>query len=254
MSTTENLCELVIEHAAENGTTLTGTTKADDVYNLMRSLGWLFRRSHNDYRLQGSVDKPFKRGTVQRTVEALEKHFDDTVTVRVEADRELRSVADAEASIAEAADARADRLGNRADRLDALSEARAECRRPGLRRHSVRSAAAGRPPLLQGRPQPPERAWKQLGRSYELGREAAQAAAAAEVAGDRMRHRHTPPSRSPIASTDSARSTVGSSAPSARTTRCAACPTRAARSRRSGSASACSATRSERTTPTSSPT
>lgn len=190
--TTTDTRELLIEHTAENGTTLTGTTKADDVYNLMRSLGWLLRRNHDDYRLQGSVDKPFKRGAVQRTVEALEKHFAGTVTVRVEADRELRSVVDAEASIAEAAEARADRLGGRADRLGALSEAaRAAADR-------VFDAIPFGQPLLVGHHSYKadrnrrERAWNQLGRSYELGREAAKAAAAAEVAGDRMRYRHTP--------------------------------------------------------------
>ena len=192
MGTTENLRKLIIEHTAENGTTLTGTTKADDVYNLMRSLGWLLRRSHNDYRLQGSVDKPVKRGAVQRTVRALEEHFGDTVTVRVEIDRELRSVAAAEASIAEAADDRADRLGNRADRLGALSQA------SKVAADRVFDAIPFGQPLLVGHHSYKadrnrrERALNQLSRSYQLGREAAQAAAAAEVAGDRMRYRHTP--------------------------------------------------------------
>jgi hypothetical protein len=61
---------LVIEHTYAEGTCLEGTRRSDDLYATLRSLGWLFRRSVRDYRLQASQDRPAKRGAIEGTVAA----------------------------------------------------------------------------------------------------------------------------------------------------------------------------------------
>lgn len=72
--------ELVITHTYTDGTVLTGTHRSDDLYRLLRSHGWLYRRSAGDYRLQASQDRPAKTGPIGRTAAALrERGFTATV-------------------------------------------------------------------------------------------------------------------------------------------------------------------------------
>lgn len=182
--------ELLIEHSAEDGTTLTGTTRADGVYKMLRSQGWLWRRSVSDFRLQGSVGKPVKRGPVEYTAKLLREALG--VVVRIEVDRRLQPVAETEAGIAASAEARAERLARRAERLGRLSES---AERAGK---AVFDAIPWGQPLLVGHHSyradlnRRTKAWNSLGRAYALGREAAQTEAAAETAGARMTRRHAP--------------------------------------------------------------
>jgi hypothetical protein len=77
----------VITHTYTEGTVLTGTLRSDDLYRLLRSHGWLYRRSAGDYRLQASQDRPAKTGPIGRTAGALrERGF--TVTVHLGSSRD----------------------------------------------------------------------------------------------------------------------------------------------------------------------
>jgi hypothetical protein len=118
----------VITHTYTEGTVLTGTLRSDDLYRLLRSHGWLYRRSAGDYRLQASQDRPAKTGPIGRTAGALrERGF----TVTVHLDTTPRPMADAEADRETCAAARSDRLHGAADRLTAKAEREAAARRGG---------------------------------------------------------------------------------------------------------------------------
>src|SRR5436309_1422696 len=60
-------------HTYTEGTVLTGTLRSDDLYRLLRSHGWLYRRSAGDYRLRASQDRPAKTGPIGRTAGALRR-------------------------------------------------------------------------------------------------------------------------------------------------------------------------------------
>jgi hypothetical protein len=84
----------VITHTYTEGTVLTGTLRSDDLYRLLRSHGWLYRRSAGDYWLQTSQDRPAKTGPVRHTAAALrERGF----TVTMDRDATPRPMAAAEA-------------------------------------------------------------------------------------------------------------------------------------------------------------
>ncbi|SER19848.1 DUF3560 domain-containing protein [Actinokineospora terrae] len=181
--------ELEITHTPEDGTVLEGITRADDAYDMLRGLGWLARKD-GSYVLQASKHKPAKRYRIKETAEALREQYG--VAVRVELERGFTAPEEAEYDLAAAAELRASRLERRAVRLDTLSKAAHDAAvrvfdaipfgQPALPGHHSYKADRRRR----------DRAWAQLGRSYELGREAEQTQAAAETAGKRMTHRHNP--------------------------------------------------------------
>lgn len=180
---------LVIAHSYAEGTTLSGTRRSDDLYRLLRSQGWLYRRSVGDFRLQGSVDKPAKTGAIDYTARSLrERGF----TVRVDIDNTVRPAVEAEADRAGRAEERADRLDARAQRLGRQVQARQDAADhvldnipPGqpylVDHHSYRADRARR-----------ERAFANLEKSWDLAGQADTAAARADTARRHMDYRHTP--------------------------------------------------------------
>jgi len=181
--------ELTICHSYAEGTLLSGTTRADDLYQLLRSLGWLYRRTAADYRLQASLDRPAKRGRIQDTAAALRARG---FAVAVDIDNTVRAAEDAEADRATRADGRADRLEVRAERL---------------REQATGKHAAGRRVLDHIPPGQPylvdhsgyaadrrrrERAIANLDQAHHLTTHAEHTQRQAEVARDHMRYRHTP--------------------------------------------------------------
>lgn len=180
---------LEIEHSHAEGTTLSGTRREDDLYTTLRGLGWLYRRSVGDFRLQGSQDKPAKQGPITRTADALRaRGFEVTVCI----DRTPRPVEQAERERAARAEDRAERLGNRA-------EARtAEATRREAAGNSVLDHIPLGQPLLVGHHsyradrRRRERAVGNLWRAHELRGEAARLREAADSAAAHMTHRHTP--------------------------------------------------------------
>ena len=181
--------ELLIRHTHADGTLLSGTTRADDLYRLLRSLGWLYRRSAADYRLQASLDRPAKRGRIEDTAAELRARG---FAVAVDIDNTVRTAEDAEADRATRATDRADRLQVRAERL---------------RDQAAGKHAAGRRVLDHIPPGQPylvdhhgyaadrrrrERAIANLDRAHQLTTHAEHTQRQAEVARDHMRYRHTP--------------------------------------------------------------
>jgi hypothetical protein len=180
---------LVIEHTYAEGTCLHGTRRSDDLYATLRSLGWLFRRSVGDFRLQASQDRPANRGAIARTVEAL-RTAGFAVEVRI--DTTPRAVQQAEDERAVRADHRADRLTARAERLAAEAAGREDAANRVLEHiplgqplltdhHSYRADRRRR-----------DRAHANMARAVELERAAGQTAAAAATAAAHMTHRHNP--------------------------------------------------------------
>ena len=180
---------LAIAHTYADGTLLTGVTRADDLYHDLRGLGWLHRRSCDDYRLQASQDKPAKTGPIDRTVQHLRRRG---FTVTVAIDTEMRPVAEAEAERGERADVRAGRLHGRADRLeDESAAAEAAARRvldhiPLGQPYIVDSSGYGADRRRR------ERAFSQMETSAELDREATATRAAANTADKHMAYRYAP--------------------------------------------------------------
>ena len=181
--------ELVISHCYAEGTLLTGTRREDDLYRVLRAHGWLYRRSAGDFRLQGSVDKPAKTGAIHRTAQALRER---SFAVRVQVDNTLRPVQDAEAALADAAQDRANRLDQRAQRLRAEAQAREAAGR------SVLDHIPPGQPYLVDSPgyaadrNRRERAVGNLQRAAQLDTQAANTERAAETAAARMEHRYHP--------------------------------------------------------------
>ncbi len=179
----------MISHTAAEGTVLDGTRRGDDLYSLLRSLGWNYRRSVGDYRLQASQDRPVKHAAITRTAAALQRRG---FTVTLHLDTTPRPVVDAETDRADRADERADRLTGRAERLRAQAlgrEAAADrvlenipLGQPFLVDHSGYAADRRRR----------ERAWANQERAVALDRDAAATEQAAQVAAAHVAHRHTP--------------------------------------------------------------
>lgn len=180
---------LTIEHSYAEGTILEGTTRADDLYSTLRGLGWLYRRSVGDFRLQASQDRPAKRGAIERTALELRRRGFTVVTT---IDTTTRPVAEAEAERAARAGERSARLAGRATRLTREAEARDAAARQVLDHiplgqpylvdhHSYRSDRRRR-----------ERAFNNIDRSAQLAREASAATEAARVAAGHMGARENP--------------------------------------------------------------
>ncbi|WP_098960974.1 DUF3560 domain-containing protein, partial [Pseudonocardia sp. N23] len=180
---------LTIEHTYAEGTCLEGTRRSDDLYATLRSLGWLFRRSVGDFRLQASQDRPAKRAAIERTVAAL-RTAGFGVEVRI--DTTPRPVAEAEGERAVRAEHRADQLTTRATRLAGEAAGREQAAnrvlehiplgQPLLTDHHSYAADRRRR----------ERAHANMERAVALQREAGHTAAAAATAAAHMRHRHNP--------------------------------------------------------------
>lgn len=181
--------ELTIQHSYAEGTTLTGSRKGDGLYQLLRSHGWVFRRSVGDFRLLGSVDKPAKQEAIDRTVSAVEQLG---FTVAVTIDNTIRSMEDQEADRAARAEDRAARLEYRAGRIGH----EAESRRAAAER-VFDSIPMGQPMLVdhysyKADRNRRERAWNNLGKSIKLGKQAGKVVQQAETAAHHMDYRHTP--------------------------------------------------------------
>jgi Domain of unknown function (DUF3560) len=180
---------LTIRHTYADGTLLAGVTRPDDLYRTLRGLGWLYRRSCDDYRLQASQDKPAKTGAIEQTVQVLQgRGFAVTVTI----DTESRPVAAAETERGERAQIRAGRLHGRADRLD-VESATAET----AARRVLDNIPLGQPYIVDSSGYGADRrrregAFAQMHRSVELGREAATTRAAGDTAERHMDHRYAP--------------------------------------------------------------
>jgi hypothetical protein len=180
---------LAITHTPEDGTTLEGTTREDDLYRWLRSQGWNYRRSVGDFRLQGSPNKPAKRHAINRTAEGLrERGFD----VHIAIDDTVRSFADAEADRAANAEVRAERLEARSTRLSTAAD---------NREHAGRRVLDGIPlgqPYLVDHPgyaadrNRRERAFANLEKAAELGNLAERVAEQAKTASNHMAYRHHP--------------------------------------------------------------
>ncbi|GEL25738.1 hypothetical protein PSU4_46920 [Pseudonocardia sulfidoxydans NBRC 16205] len=180
---------LVIEHTYAEGTCLEGTRRSDDLYATLRSLGWLWRGSVGDFRLQASQDRPAKRGAIERTVAAL-RAAGFAVEVRI--GTTPRPAPEAEVDRAVRAETRADRLTARAARLTGEAASREEAANRVLDHIPL-----GQPLLTDhysynGDRRRRERAHANMERSVALEREAGRTEAAAATAAAHMRHRHNP--------------------------------------------------------------
>lgn len=180
---------LTITHDYAEGTVLDGTRRSDDLYPLLRGLGWLYRRTVGDFVLQASKDRPAKRGPIERTTAALRaRGFDVEITIATTP----RPVAQTEAELTEAVQVRAGRLAGRAERLHEQADAR-EAAAARVLDH----IPPGQPLLVdhhsyRGDRRRRERAFTNLERSVELTREARTLERAAEVAAARMDLRRSP--------------------------------------------------------------
>ncbi len=181
--------ELLITHTYTEGTVLTGTHRSDDLYRLLRSHGWLYRRSMSDYRLQASQDRPAKTGPIARTAAALRQRG---FTVTVGLDTTPRPMADAEADREDRAAARSDRLHGATDRLTAQAD-----EREAAARRVLDHIPLGQPMLIDHHSyradrRRRERAFTNLDASAELARQARATEQAAQTAGAHMVHRYHP--------------------------------------------------------------
>lgn len=180
---------LAIDHTYADGTVLSGTRRSDDLYSLLRSHGWLYRRTASDFRLQASQDRPAKLGAIEYTATALRQRG---FVVEISIDRTQRPVAEAEAELAERAAARAGRLTTQAERLVGESEAREAAANAVLDHIPL-----GQPYLVDHSGYRADRrrreaAFANSSRAAELAREARAVGAAAETAAGRMGSRHNP--------------------------------------------------------------
>lgn len=181
--------ELVITHTYTEGTVLTGTRRSDDLYRLLRSHGWIYRRSTGDYRLQASQDRPAKTGPIGCTAAALrERGF----TVTVQLDTTPRPMADAETDRETRAQVRSERLHGAADRLTAQAQ-----QRQAAARRVLDHIPLGQPMLVDHHSyradrRRRERAFTNLSTSAELARQARTVEQAAQTAGGHMARRYHP--------------------------------------------------------------
>lgn len=110
---------ITIRHSDAEGTVVHGSAKGDGVWEILRGLGWKYRRVPGIH-LQRSRYKPPQRGRIEAAAMAL-REVGHEVTVDIDAER--MSFADAEAARAEAAEDRAERLDARAERVGAQANA-----------------------------------------------------------------------------------------------------------------------------------
>lgn len=184
---------LTITHTATEGTLLDGTRKGDGAIDALRAAGlrssWRWGSSIGFWYVPMSRDRPPKRGTVERSAEALRAAG---FTVEVTVDYTPRAMEDAER----------DRAGRMDDRADAL-HARATRKAAQADGHARASAAISElipmgQPILVGHHSERrhrrdlERIDRHTSASIDLDRQAARAEHAASTAETHMQHRDNP--------------------------------------------------------------
>ncbi|MDX3345926.1 ParB/RepB/Spo0J family partition protein [Streptomyces sp. ME02-6987-2C] len=116
------MAEIEITHTRAEGTILTGSSKGDGVFEIVRPHGFWFSRHVDGLFIKRSRDRAADTWTINRAAEAL-RAAGHTVTVEIN-ERARRSFSEAEADREERAEDRADRYSDRAGRAAASSEAR----------------------------------------------------------------------------------------------------------------------------------
>ncbi|MFJ5037971.1 ParB/RepB/Spo0J family partition protein [Streptomyces parvulus] len=116
------MAEIEITHTRAEGTILSGSSKGDGIFEIVRPFGFWFSRNVDGLFIKRSRDKAADTWRIYKAADAL-REAGHTVTVEIN-ERARRSFAEAEADREERADDRADRYSDRADRAAASSEAR----------------------------------------------------------------------------------------------------------------------------------
>jgi Domain of unknown function (DUF3560) len=114
---------ITITHTHEGGTLIEGSAEGDGVYEVLKGLGtsWRYFPSLRQIGLGQSRDKAAQTWKINAAAEAL-KAAGHEVTVEVD-DTQRRDVATIEADRAERAEARTERLGERAERTSSTANA-----------------------------------------------------------------------------------------------------------------------------------
>ncbi|MFJ6561937.1 ParB/RepB/Spo0J family partition protein [Streptomyces sp. NPDC091412] len=116
------MAEITITHTRAEGTILTGSSKGDGIFEIVREYGFWFSRSIEGLFIKRSRDKAADTWRINRAAEAL-RAAGHTVTVEIN-ERVRRSFSEAEADREERAEGRAECYGDRAGRAAASSDAR----------------------------------------------------------------------------------------------------------------------------------
>jgi hypothetical protein len=183
------MSELTIRHTSAGGTLIEGTARGDGSADVLRANGWRWGRSIGTWYVQRSRDRAPDLYRIERSAAALRAAG---FTVTVEVDATPRDQVQAE-------DARAERLEERADALDARAARRAgEARARTDAAHRTMDLIPVGQPILVGH-HSERRHRRDLARidanlraGAEAGREAERAAAAAATARAHMDRREDP--------------------------------------------------------------
>jgi hypothetical protein len=119
------MAAITITHTHEDGTKLTGSTRNDGVYEIVKNCGFTWRPNAGIH-IRPSRDKDAKRHIIDRAADAL-REAGHEVTVNI--DNTPRPTAVVEAERAERAGERVDRLAARATKAAAEGDAREEASR-----------------------------------------------------------------------------------------------------------------------------
>ncbi len=183
---------LKLTHSAAEGTLLRDTTRGDASRDVLRGMyeGWDWGRSIGCWYIRHSRDREPNQRVIDLTAERLRAAGFE---VEVEVDATLRPTAEVEADRAARMEARADRLDERAQRLQGQSAAR----------RASADAVFDAIPFGQPLQHPShhsykadrnrrERARDNLGKSFELAGQASEVARRADAAADHMERRENP--------------------------------------------------------------
>ncbi|WP_328434553.1 DUF3560 domain-containing protein [Streptomyces sp. NBC_00425] len=118
------MADIEITHTRAEGTILTGSSKGDGVFELVRPHGFWFSRNVEGLYIKRSRDKEAQHWRINAAADAL-REAGHTVTVDIR-EEERRSFEEAEAERMERAAERAERYADRAGRAAATSDARWE--------------------------------------------------------------------------------------------------------------------------------
>ncbi|MFF5968226.1 ParB/RepB/Spo0J family partition protein [Streptomyces collinus] len=116
------MADIEITHTRAEGTILTGSSKGDGVFEIVRDHGFWFSRHVEGLFIKRSRDKAADTWRINRAAEAL-RAAGHTVTVEIN-ERARRSFSEAEEDREERAEDRADRYSDRAGRAVASADAR----------------------------------------------------------------------------------------------------------------------------------
>ncbi|MEV5930955.1 ParB/RepB/Spo0J family partition protein [Streptomyces cellulosae] len=125
------MAEIEITHTRAEGTILTGSSKGDGVFEIVRPFGFWFSRNVDGLFIRRSRDKAADTWRINGAADAL-RAAGHEVTVEIN-ERVRRSFSEAEADREERAEDRAERYSDRAGRAAASSEARHEAARSIMR-------------------------------------------------------------------------------------------------------------------------